>query len=68
MARIREAIEWIADNDNNGEDTPENPDAEVNVAGYISTALVADLFGKSTEYIAEKVMAIRRRQTKEARP
>lgn len=59
-ASIRHAIQWIAVNDNPGDDHPGNPDAERNVAGYISTLLVADIFNRKPERIAAAVMKIRR--------
>jgi hypothetical protein len=62
-ASYRVGVRWIADNDNAGEDDAGNPDAEDNVAAYISTALLADLFNVSTERIAAEVMRIRRAQS-----
>lgn len=49
------AIIWIAQNDNAGNnDTPED------VAGYISTCLVCDLFGVPQDEIADHVMKFRK--------
>lgn len=50
---LRQAIQWIADNDETGE-----TDIAV-LETLISVALVADLFGKSTTYVATRVMAVR---------
>lgn len=50
---LRDAIQWIADNDETGE-----TDIEV-LETLISVMLVADLFGKSPVYIATRVMAVR---------
>lgn len=46
----RQAIEWIA-----GNDEPEDLDAE-NVAGYISTTLIADLWRKDPIDVARAVV------------
>jgi len=46
----KHAVEWIALNDNAG-----NGDTEEEIAGYISTALVADIFDISTERVASDV-------------
>lgn len=48
------AIEWIAFNDNPGDD--ESPET---MAGYCTVALVADLFGKRPIDIAERVHRLR---------
>ena len=48
------AITWIATNDNDG-----NGDTFEDVAGYISTALVADTFDVQTDEVARDVMAVR---------
>lgn len=60
MARIKEAIAWIAFNDNAGDDHAGNSEAEYNVSGYVSTLLVADVWGKTPQYVAAAVMKIRR--------
>jgi hypothetical protein len=48
------AILWIAENDNDWD----NEGAE-ELSGYISVALVADLFGKSAAEVAQDVYALR---------
>lgn len=66
-ASYREAIDWIARNDNAGDDMPLEiyPDAEANaeirgaIRGYISTSLVADLFGVDTDRVARDVVRAR---------
>lgn len=50
MASIKEAIQWIAENDEAGE-----LDEEV-VRNMISVLLVADLFRKTPEEIARRVV------------
>jgi hypothetical protein len=55
-------VAWIATNDESGNDGPDNPDAEANVAAYISTALLADLFGVECERVARDVMRVRRNE------
>lgn len=55
-ASYREGIEWIALNDEVGDDEALN---EAVVATYISTCLLADLFGVTVERVAEDV--VRRR-------
>mgnify|MGYP007049926759 CR=1 FL=1 len=47
---LRSAIEWIAQNDNSG-----NGDSEEEIAGYVSTALIADLFNKDQNILAKKI-------------
>jgi hypothetical protein len=59
---LKAAVEWIAVNDNPGEDGPGDPNAERRVSEYISTALVADLFDVSPTTIARRVMALRRQE------
>lgn len=61
-ASYREGVEWIAMNDNVGDDGPGEPDAERNVAGYISTGLLAALFDVEPARVARDVMRIRRRE------
>lgn len=56
---LQRAVEWIALNDNPADH--EDVDA---VAGYISTILVADLFGIEAEKVARKVVAYRERAGK----
>lgn len=55
-ASYREGVEWIALNDDAG-----SPDAQVRdvVAGYISTCLLADLFGFARERVAKDVVRYR---------
>lgn len=52
----REAVTWIALNDNAG-----NGDAIDDIAGYISTCLVADLFRKEPYIVACAIMRERQR-------
>ena len=54
MASIKEAIRWIADNDESGE-----LDIEV-IETLISVLLVADLFGKTPTEIATRVVKVRK--------
>jgi hypothetical protein len=49
----REAVRWIAANDE-----PTDLDA-FNVAGYLTTVLVADLFGVDAERVAGDVVKLR---------
>lgn len=56
VASYKEAIKWIAYNDDAG--CPNSLSME-NVAGYISTCLVADLFGCSTEKVANDIIKLR---------
>lgn len=51
MASYKEAVRWIADNDNDSEKDVENVD------GTISVLLIADLFGKESRKVAEDVVA-----------
>lgn len=55
----RFGVEWIALNDNAG-----NGDSAEDVAGYISTALLADLFGVDTSKVAADIMRVRERESK----
>lgn len=55
MASYKEAVRWIADNDNDSEKDVENVD------GTISVLLIADLFGKESRKVAEDVVAYRER-------
>jgi hypothetical protein len=52
-ASYREAVEWIALND--------EPTGGVleDVAGYISTLLIADLFGKDPQDVAAAIIRVR---------
>lgn len=53
-ASFRDAIFWIAHNDNAG-----GGDDREAVEGYISVVLVADLFGTDAKHVAEEVMKLR---------
>lgn len=55
-ASYQRAIEWIALNDESGEQ-----DVDV-VAGMISTVLVADLWGKPATTVARAVIRLRKRE------
>lgn len=55
-ASYREGVAWIALND---EPTDLDPDS---VASYISTALLADLFGKDTSEVAKAIVSYRRQR------
>ena len=55
-ARYKDAIEWIAANDNAG-----NGDSLDEIAAYISVALVADVWGVPDGVVAEAVRAARHR-------
>lgn len=52
----RFAVQWIADNDS----PADRVEAEV-VQGYISVALVSDIYGKDQAEVARDVVAIRAR-------
>lgn len=54
-ASYREGVAWIALNDEPGDDNPDS------VSSYISTALLADLFGKTTEQVARDICRYRDR-------
>lgn len=55
-ASYREGVAWIAVNDE-----PDERDAEI-VAEYVSTALLADLFGKRDSEVGRDVVAYRERR------
>lgn len=55
-ASYRHGVSWIALNDNSGGD--DRLDAE-SVKGYISTLLLADLFGKPEEDVARDIVKYR---------
>lgn len=57
-ASYREGVAWIACNDDLG--SADAMDVE-QVAYYISTCLLADLFGKSNEVVAADVVRYRRK-------
>lgn len=52
-ASYRKGVEWIAYNDE-----PFDRDVE-SIAGYISTLLLADLFGKPAAEVAEAIRRVR---------
>lgn len=56
MARLRDAIEWIALNDSPGD--PDANDVEA-VSGLVSVLMVADLWKKTPEQIARRVIGLR---------
>ncbi len=58
-ASYRKGVEWIAWNDE-----PEDLDAEV-VAEYVSTGLLADLFGKDVDEVARAVVRKRKQWQRE---
>lgn len=51
---LAQAITWIAENDNPGDD--ESADA---IAGYLTTLLVADTFELEAKQVAEAVYKLR---------
>lgn len=55
-ARYWEAVRWIAYNDNPGDDEPIEA-----IAGYLTTLLVADVFGEEPENVATDVWAQRQK-------
>lgn len=64
-ASYRRGVEWIALNDDAGSD-----DARIveQVRGYISTLLLADLFGKEPREVATDVVRLRMREKGVKRP
>lgn len=62
----REAVYWIAVNDNPGDPMYQDsaPDGPDEIAGYVSTLLVADLFGADPELVAKDVDRVRRKEFK----
>ena len=50
-------VEWIAANDNAG-----NGDSLEDIAGYVTTLLLADLFGKKPQKVAEDIYRCRQQQ------
>lgn len=50
------AVAWIADNDNPGDDEPIDA-----IAGYMTTLLVADLFGIEADKVATDIWAQRQK-------
>lgn len=57
-ASYREGVEWIAENDDAGSDDAWDVER---VAAYVSTCLLADLFGKSREDVARAVIRYRKK-------
>jgi hypothetical protein len=56
---LKAAIEWIALNDNAG-----NGDDLNTIAEYVTTALIADLFGKTPESLAVRILLLRNEEFK----
>lgn len=54
-ASYREACQWIALNDSAGDDDDD-------VQGFVTTALIADLFGVSDEKVAADVIRLRKKE------
>jgi hypothetical protein len=54
-ASYRKAVEWIAHNDEPGDRDPES------VSEFISTLLVADIFGKEPLTVARAIIRYRER-------
>jgi hypothetical protein len=59
MASYKSAVSWIAYNDEPGE-----PDPEV-LAGLVSVCLVADLWQKTPEEVAQAVLKVRTEMPKQ---
>lgn len=59
-ASYRLGARWIAQNDNSG-----SPDTLAHVAGYVSTLLLADLFGVEPERVAKDIQRERAKLHKE---
>ena len=53
------AVEWIANEDANGDDDPVDV-----LAGYISVSLAADIYGKTQEQVAQDVYNLRHPEAK----
>jgi hypothetical protein len=60
-ASYRDGIAWIALNDNAGSD-----DGVEDIAGYISTCLLADLFEKNTADVAKAILRYRQKHIRES--
>lgn len=58
-ASYREAVQWIAVNDEPTDRDPED------IAYYISTVLISDIFGVTPERVARDVVRARERMDKE---
>jgi hypothetical protein len=55
---FKQAVQWIAYNDNAG-----NGDDVKAVSEYVTTVMVADLFGVNSLNVAEEIMKIREKMT-----
>ena len=55
-ASYRHGVQWIADEDEAGSDDARNMEE---VAGYVSTLLLADLFGKPPAEVASEIVRYR---------
>jgi len=55
----RDAVRWVAHNDNAGTD-----DGAYEIAGYVSTLLVADLFGADPDVVAKDILRVRRKEVR----
>lgn len=60
-ASYRDAIDWIANNDSDGEDEH----AEESVSMLVTACLVADIFGVARERVGRDVVRLRKKQGKE---
>jgi hypothetical protein len=58
-ASYRDAVDWIAMNDDNG--SADALDAET-VASYVSTILIAAIFGMGADRVAADVVRFRRKE------
>jgi hypothetical protein len=57
MTQYLEAVKWIAFNDEDGDTSV------ASIRCYVTTALVADVFKKTTQQVAEAIARQRRRKT-----
>lgn len=64
MAKFKDAVAWIAYNDGAGDTREEYGDQEnINIlTGQVTVLLVADIFGKEPEEVADMILGIRRRE------
>lgn len=60
-ASYRQAIQWIANNDSEGEADALNPEV---VAYYVTSLLVADIFGVDEVRVGEDVVRARKQAKK----
>ena len=68
-ASYTDGVSWIALNDNAGDDDPTKCGTDgaaqaamrANIAGYVSTLLLADLFGAEPERVAHDIFRARAR-------